>query len=279
MKPVQLFKGFFGGSLAGGADAESAARARNDLDIKQIVVKGIPAFRKTLAEAKRRSGRTDFPWYPYDSLSNFHLLHTFLRGPARNVLSLAGSDPILDVGCADGEVAFFLESLGCTVEAIDFPPTSNNGMRGARTLKTVLGSAVEFHEIDLDSYFVMPRERYGLALLFGILYHLKNPFYVLETISKCARYCLLSTRVARVTPDKRTNFEKLPMAYLLDAHEANGDATNYWIFSEAGLRRILARSGWEVEGYTTTGQTENSDPSHSDADERAFCLLRSRSFV
>jgi hypothetical protein len=67
-----------------------------------------------------------------------------------------------------------------------------------------------------------------------------------------------------------------PLAYLVDADELNRDNTNFWIFSEAGLKRLLRRTGWEICNYGTTGDTQNSNPRTQENDERAFCLLRSR---
>jgi len=145
-----------------------------------------------------------------------------------------------------------------------------------REIKAALGAAVELFERDLDGRFTLPEARYGLALFLGTLYHLKNPFYALEAVARQARYCLLSTRVARVAGGGQVNFHDLPMAYLLDAGEANADSTNYWIFSEAGLRRLLHRSGWDVLAWTATGDTQASEPARREADERAFCLLESR---
>jgi hypothetical protein len=58
-----------------------------------------------------------------------------------------------------------------------------NMLRGARLLKETLGSKVEIHEVDLDSQFRLPRSDYGLVFFLGILYHLKNPFYALESLS------------------------------------------------------------------------------------------------
>ena len=49
-------------------------------------------------------------------------------------------------------------------------------------------------------------------------------------------------------------------------------STNYWIFTEAGLKRLLARSGWRVADYATAGNTSASDPISSAGDERAYCL-------
>jgi hypothetical protein len=85
----------------------------------------------------------------------------------------------------------------------------------------------------------------------------------------------LSTRIARVTP-RRTPIEEEPVAYLLGTREANNDPTNYWIFSAAGLLRLLNRAGWTVFGYERVGQALDSDPVRPDADERIFVLLKSR---
>jgi hypothetical protein len=90
-----------------------------------------------------------------------------------------------------------------------------------------------------------------------------------------ARYCLLSTRVAQVTPSG-TRMNDEPLAYLLGPTEANNDPTNFWIFSSAGLRRLCERTGWKIKDFTTIGCTRGSDPAHGDRDERAYCLLESR---
>ena len=217
----------------------------------------------------------DFDWYPYDSLVNFHALERMLTGDHRYLLSLAAGQPVLDIGCGDGSTAFFLESLGCKVCAIDHPSTNINRMRGIYRLKEALQSSIEIREIDLDHQFTLDTERYGLVLLFGTLYHLKNPFYVLETLAKHSRFCLLSTRIAQLSPDHSVRFAYLPVAYLLEEDETNSDATNYWIFSETGLRRLLRRCNWGIGDYSSFECTLDSDPVHDDADERAFCFLES----
>jgi hypothetical protein len=135
---------------------------------------------------------------------------------------------------------------------------------------------VEIHDLDLDARFEMPRTTYDLVVFLGILYHLKNPFYVLETLARATRWCLLSTRVTRFAGEPRVDIHHLPVAYLLDPEECNNDSTNYWIFTEAGLRRLVARAGWDVADYVSLGNTTASDPASPEGDERAFVLLRSR---
>jgi tRNA (mo5U34)-methyltransferase len=231
-------------------------------------------FAAVLRDAKDRIQPRNFEWYRYDSLGNLgHLDRLLADHPG--LVELAAGNPVLDFGCADGDLAFFLESLGLHVVTFDHVRTNHNGMLGVRALKQELRSNVEIHELDLDNNFEIPEGRYGLALVLGILYHLKNPFYVLETISRRSRYCLLSTRITRFLPDRQTDVSKVPVAYLLGEDELNADVTNFWIFSEAGLRRIVERANWRVIEFLHIGDTEASDPDSLDHDERAFLLLES----
>ena len=84
--------------------------------------------------------------------------------------------------------------------------------------------------------------------------------YALEALRRCTRRCVVSTRIARYAGRPRTSLEKLPVAYLLEEREANNDPTNYWIFSETGLLRLFARTGWVVSDFLTVGDTSDSDP-------------------
>ncbi|GGJ05206.1 hypothetical protein GCM10011581_47850 [Saccharopolyspora subtropica] len=233
------------------------------------------AFRDELLARKDKIAPTDFGWYPYDTMANIFHLDALLSGPQRQIFDRIAGTRVADIGAADGDFGFFLEAeLGCQVDVIDNAPTNFNGLRGARLLVKELASDVQVHEIDLDSQFALPAERYGAVFFLGLLYHLKNPFFVLESLARHAELCFLSTRVAQVAPDG-TRIQHLPVTYLLNPAEANNDATNYWIFSETGLRRLFARTGWEVVEFTTVGCTEDSDPRSQDRDERAFALLRS----
>lgn len=244
----------------------SIARLKDDAEL----------FRATFARAQEAIGSRDFGWYPYDSLSNFAVLDVILTDRFRDLGALAGSRPILDIGCADGATSFLLASKGFEVDTVDYPPTNFNGMRGVRALAEYFKTPVSIHSLDLDSQFSLPRSEYGLALFLGLLYHLKNPFYALEKLSYSARYCLLSTRVAKLDPSKAHVLENLPVGYLVGPEETNNDATNFWIFSKAGLARLVSRAGWKIECYGHFGNTTDSDPATAAGDERAFCLLSSQ---
>jgi tRNA (mo5U34)-methyltransferase len=232
-------------------------------------------FKEQLSDLKSRIGQAEFAWYPYDSLNNFNTIEKLLKGGFRTLLDDLKGTAVLDIGCADGDISFFLESLGFQVGAIDHPDTNFNGMRAIRTLKEALNSRIEIVSADIDSRFELSGRRYDLVFFLGILYHLKSPYYILDLLSRHARFCLISTRVARFTPD-RVEIRNSPVAYLLERDELNLDPTNYWIFSEAGLKRLLRRTGWEVCNYLTIGDTRASQPDTMQNDERAFCLVRSR---
>jgi hypothetical protein len=67
-----------------------------------------------------------------------------------------------------------------------------------------------------------------------------------------------------------------PIAYLLGPREATNDPTNFWIFSRAGLLRLVRRAGWNVEQELRIGCLLDSNPVDAGADERMFLFLRSR---
>jgi tRNA (mo5U34)-methyltransferase len=244
------------------------------MDISQFSAE-VGAFRSFLEAARREIG-DEIPWYLYDILGNVAQIDALLHGENRDLGRLAAGRPVADIGGADGDLAFMLEAkAGWQVDLIDTAATNMNGLRGARALRDHLRSRVQIEDIDLDTQFQLPHERYGLVCLLGILYHLQNPFYVLRQLAEHADYCLLSTRVARVAGEHRTLVADLPIAYLVSPTETNNDATNYWMFSPAGLDRILARTGWAVLERLSAGDVVASDPSSPDHDERTFMLLRS----
>lgn len=231
-------------------------------------------FEPELQERKLRLAPKE-TWYPFSTMNNFHTFESMLTGSHRDMSQYLRLGAVADIGAADGDLAFLFDSLGYDVDIIDNGPTNFNGLLGARLLAEDLGSRVAVHEIDLDSQFALPRT-YGVAFFLGILYHLQNPFYALQRLSMSTRYAFISTRVAQVTVDQGVRLSEAPVAYLLGADECNNDATNFWIFSEQGFRRLLDRTGWDVLAYEAGGCTVDSDPSSMDRDERAFCLVRSR---
>ena len=227
--------------------------------------------------AAREAVGGDIDWYRYDILGNVIHLDGLLTGEHRDLDALTAGRPVADIGAADGDLAFTLEMAGgWECDIVDTAATNQNGLDGARALRDQLGSHAAIHDIDLDRQFELPRERYGLVLLLGILYHLQNPFFVLRNLAAHADYCLVSTRVARLVGPERTPIADLPVGYLVSPTELNGDATNYWVLSPAGLDRLVERTGWETLERMNVGNTSTSDPVTAEGDERQFMLLRSR---
>ncbi len=226
-------------------------------------------------QAKLAFGALDFEWYPYATLSNIPRIEKLAAAAGLDVLATALKEGVVDIGCGDGELSYFFEKLGCTVTAIDYSEANNNGMRGVEALLGKLGSRVSIYNLDLDSGVALPRQDYGIAIFFGVLYHVKNPFLLLERIAQSARYCFLSTRIARRLPGG-ASMENVPVAYLLGETELNGDDSNYWIFSPVALERLFERSHWNVLSTFGAGVSPDSDPVSLERDERVFYLLESR---
>jgi tRNA (mo5U34)-methyltransferase len=243
-----------------------------EIALKSPLVARAKLLLKRIEEAKAGIGEVPYEWYPYDNMGNVAYIEALSQYAGLTLEGMAAGQPLLDIGCADGDLSFFLESLGYPVTAIDHAPTNANDLRGVRALKQALGSSIEIVDTDLDRGFTAPHGRYGIVILLGILYHLKNPYLMLETLAGLADYCVISTRIARFAPDG-ARLHGMPVAYLLDKDEANNDPTNFWIFSEEGLRRLIHRSGWEVRASLLSGNTTNSDPVTAKGDGRMFCLL------
>jgi tRNA (mo5U34)-methyltransferase len=231
-------------------------------------------FERRLDEAKTTPPNDTFHWYPYQTMSSLHLLAPLLKDHFAAFRTGVECGTMLDIGCGDGDLSYLFASLGCDITAIDLPASNFNWMTGVQALHDRLHLPVRIREMNVDSAFELEQDSYGLVLLLGILYHLKNPFHVLETLAKKARYCLLSTRVAARSA-AGTLIRDEPLAYLLDHREANDDPTNYWVFSQQGLLRLAKRTGWRVMSTRTVGP-ENSNPVDSDADQRMFVFLRSQ---
>jgi tRNA (mo5U34)-methyltransferase len=241
----------------------------------QEIIDRRPLFTKQLAEAKKEPLPLQLTWYPYDSMASIDHIAPFLRGHFPDFERAFRSGPVIDFGCGDGDIPLFFASLGCEVAAADNPPNNHNWMAGLRALRDRLNLPIQIHELDADTATQIPGGPYGLVFSLGVLYHLKNPYLALETLAKHSRYCVLSTRIADVTKSG-VPIKDEPLAYLLDHRETNNDPTNQWIFSPAGLERIVKRSGWRIIDQLTRGCTHASNPTDLDKDARKFLFMRSQ---
>jgi hypothetical protein len=216
-------------------------------------------------------------WYPYSTLHNVAVLEKLCAAAGVHLLELCRGvhGKVADIGAADGDLAFFLETQGFSVDVIDNEYTNFNGLEGARTIKAALNSSVTIQSVDLDSQFSLAGQKYDVIFFLGTLYHLKNPYFLLESLARITRYCFVSTRIAKQTADGSL-LAPHPVAYLVGPQECNDDDTNFWIFSDQGLKRLIDRTGWNLVSYLTIGDTGSSTPADCERDERAFCLLEKR---
>ena len=151
-------------------------------------------------------------------------------------------------------------------------------MAGVEALKIALDSSVRIEPIDLDGRFHLPRAALRtrpLPRAFCITSRI--PTASSKPWPRTPNYCLLSTAITRFAPDQQTEVNHLPVAFLAGRDGLRGDETNYWIFSETGLRTLVDRCGWEVCDWLVVGD-EDSVLWNTQRDERVFCLLRSRTF-
>lgn len=264
-----------GNMTANFAKLTSSNNYRRAFATDEELAKEIESFRAEMETVKGQVKASDFPWYPYGSLNNFGMIDATVPGGWPALKSQIVGTRIVDIGAADGETSFFLERCGISVDVIDHSPTNFNQMRGLTALKEGFQSEVNIYDIDLDQQFRLPTN-YEFALFLGTLYHIKNPYYILEALARNVRSILLSTRVCTHDKVGGTSIKDIPAAYLVDPLETNNDATNFWMFTHAGLKRILNRTGWEVRAFETFGSVNHSDPASAENDERAFVYAVSR---
>src|ERR1035438_9261623 len=229
-----------------------------------------------LKDEKKKTQLTEGDWYPFDTLSCVPTVAELISRDFDDLAADIAGRPVADIGCADGDLAMLFAGWGADVDAIDYAPNNFNRMLGVRTLSRVLDLPVPTYDINLDHDFKLPQDSYGLTLFLGTLYHLKNPYAVLERLAFQTRWCILSTRIAQVTPSVRARVESEPIAYLADGREIGNDATNYWVFSACGLLRILQRTRWAIVASKRIGCLVDSSPIDPKGDERMFVLLKSR---
>lgn len=208
--------------------------------------------------------------YPYQTLDNLSLLEKLFAAANLEPAQILGPGKILDVGCGDGDLGLYFSSLNHAVDFIDFEETNQNQMRMVRALAQRLPGKHTVQNIDIDRGLGPIDSTYSLAIAFGLLYHLKNPFLMLGDLATRASFAVVSTRIV----DAAMLPESLASAYLVSDHELGQDNTNYWLFNSAGFARLAERSGWTVLSRIRFGNLHTGDASTQDA--REGLLLASR---
>ncbi len=145
----------------------------------------------TLKQAETLQGITDkYTWYhtiqvadgvyTKSGVPQFKVMWDFILKSMDNIDFQ--DKKVLDIGCRDGLFSFEAERRGAT-EVIGL---DNDISKGAdEFLIPLFGSKVQMHELNL--YDLTP-DKFGLfdvILCFGVLYHLRYPFWGLKKVTDC----------------------------------------------------------------------------------------------
>ena len=231
--------------------------------------------------------------FPFDTLGAN-------MGPMADLLETTGLadalergeiNTVCDIGCANGELSFAFALAGQQVTAIDWAdqtnqaPTLVSSIAKAESLPvSVINTTVDRHfsfselrEAVVYDAGTMPDERFDLAVCFGLIYHLKNPFAFLESLAGIARYVIVGTHVITHAPNIGSRLDDHPLAYLVEPGELNSDPTNFWMFTEKGFHRLARRSGFKIVGSRRIAESTLgiAMPDRVDFGLRGFMVLES----
>jgi tRNA (mo5U34)-methyltransferase len=175
---------------------------------------------------------------------------------------------VLDIGCADGYFSFLAEQRGAAdVVAVDYRRRTSSGFDLAHRL---LGSQVRFHD---DNVYNLTPEKYGtfdVVLLFGVLYHLRNPLLALDAVRAMMRSggrlfaethiiddaIQLADGTTATMSDVAPRLQSAPIWQFYKGASLNGDITNKWAPNMTGFRHIVEEARFEVvaaAGYGSRG--------------------------
>lgn len=235
----------------------------NNSDIDEIA-RAAGNFMEHLAQL--RANTLSVSWYGWETISAVDHMRKF-SGLGRQVFShVCGGKKVADVGAADGDLGFFCESLGAQITFIDWPQTNFNQGSGLITTRAILKSSARLYFADLDFTPWLPGE-YDLIFLLGIMYHVRNPGLIFNTLAHCGERLVLSTMVFfRGSDGNEVSDQQL--AYFLECREIANEPTNYWLFTPTALRALLKRSGWIVRDEFFVGDL---DATPTERDCRMWC--------
>jgi tRNA (mo5U34)-methyltransferase len=167
----------------------------------------------------------------------------WLRAQADAYFSVAlDGMSVLDIGCWDGFNSFEAARRGARrVLATDHYVwnTPDKGDRQSFELaRAHLAPEVEIKDIDLFDLTPATVGTFDIVLFCGIFYHLRNPFLVLEQISKLVEQTLiLETHLDAADVDR-------PAMIFYPSSELSNDDTNWWGPNRACIEAMLRDVGF-----------------------------------
>jgi tRNA (mo5U34)-methyltransferase len=172
-----------------------------------------------------------------------------------NLPDLSGRS-VLDVGCWDGFFSFECEKRGAEkVLATDHVAwTYADGMRGFLNAREILGSEIEYKDIDVFDISPETVGTWDIVLFLGVLYHLKNPMLALERLARVTKSLLVVESHILVMPYS----DDVPLMAFYETNELNRDSSNWWGPNIECLSGMARSAGFELAELqaTTTGNRE-----------------------
>jgi tRNA (mo5U34)-methyltransferase len=213
--------------------------------------------------------------YDFDSLDSMGPILGLLDDGTAARLDDMPSRTMIDIGCANGEVGLAFEEAGFSVALLDKSHVAEtqgsrvqqNAPLIASIIARAKGSRAVIVDENIDDGFdprrvldrfsreqrgEAPFERFGLGVMLGVLYHLKNPYLTIEKLGQLCDHLIVATWVADCLPDRRRLIKDDQVVYLLKDRQLAADPTNYWIFTPQSLRVLVERCGWRILAEHTT---------------------------
>ena len=187
---------------------------------------------------------------------------------------------VLDIGCSDGYFSFECERRGAAhVLAIDdFSSVFVDSPIGFHVVHQLLGSQVEFRQMDLFELDRAVVGEFDLVLFLGVLYHLRHPLLALERLATLCRgqlivETLVAPRPSRLERLVTNRFARRSARYMefYEEDDVNRDPTNWWAPSPLGMLAMLRSCGFcdaQVRPGTAEGVFHAFDPRHGDDVDR-----------
>jgi hypothetical protein len=208
--------------------------------------------------------------YDFDSLDNVEAIVRLFDERSAAHLDRITNRTMIDIGCANGELGFAFEEAGFSValldkslvSAVEGSPVRQDAPLIASIIARNKSSRAVIFDENIDVGFDPSRviegfarahpgeetfERFGLGVMLGVLYHLKNPYSVVEALRQLCDHLVIGTWVADCLPEnKQRIIEDEQVVYLLKDRQLSVDPTNFWIFTPRSFRVMAERCGWRV---------------------------------
>ena len=150
---------------------------------------------------------------------------------------------LIDVGAWNGAFSFEAARRGARVLATDHFVWRHEGWRGREGFdlaNEALGLNVQARELDVHDITIENVGQYDVVLFLGVLYHLRSPLTLLESVAAVAKECLVVETQAAMM-----EFETPALAYYPGKTLLN-DPSNFFAPNAAFVTEVLREIGFKI---------------------------------